>query len=83
MNPSDIIVPIELQVQSIEEAHHIDEPQLDDSVEGLQALSYKLRDAYRSERERLEVTEVELNRSRIFMVDKNGNMRIVPLMSEH
>ncbi|WGV98238.1 hypothetical protein QF117_05115 [Vibrio sp. YMD68] len=83
MNPSDIIVPIELQVPSIEEAPNIDELQLNDSVEGSQALSYKLRDAYRSERERLEVTEVELNRSRIFMVDKNGNMRIVPLMSEH
>lgn len=45
--------------------------------------SSKLVEAYRKERTRQEVTEVELNRSKIMMIDENGNMRKVPILSEH
>ncbi|MGF1719420.1 hypothetical protein L4D20_05150 [Vibrio kyushuensis] len=83
MNSSEIIVPVELQVHTGEEPTKLELDRFESDVEDAQALSYKLRSAYQSERDKLEMTEVELNRSRIFMVDKNGNMRIVPLMSEH
>ncbi len=45
--------------------------------------SAKLRKAYQSERKMLEIIEVELNRSRIYMLDKDGNIKRVPLISEH
>ncbi|WP_295891304.1 hypothetical protein [uncultured Vibrio sp.] len=80
MNRSEIIVPVDLQVETNEDAVLNDSAL--HSVHPVNA-SDKLRSAYQSEKNKLEVTEVELNRSRIFMVDKNGNMRILPLMSEH
>ncbi|MEF1311074.1 hypothetical protein QTO01_13280 [Vibrio mytili] len=43
----------------------------------------KLKDAYIQERAQLEITEVELNRSKIMMIDENGKMRPVPILSEH
>lgn len=43
----------------------------------------KLIDAYRSERTRQEITEVELNRTKIVMIDEDGNMKKVPLLAEH
>ncbi|EDL52923.1 hypothetical protein VSAK1_14992 [Vibrio mediterranei AK1] len=45
--------------------------------------SKKLKGAYINERSRLEVTEVELNRSKVVMVDQNGNFIRVPFLSEH
>ncbi|SDG98933.1 hypothetical protein SAMN04488136_1063 [Vibrio xiamenensis] len=45
--------------------------------------SAKLRKAYQSERKMLEIIEVELNRSRIYMLDIDGNIKRVPLISEH
>ncbi len=43
----------------------------------------KLRKAYQAERKMLEIIEVELNRSKIYMLDKNGNMKRVSIISEH
>ena len=43
----------------------------------------KLVKAYRSERTQQEITEVELNRTKIVMIDENGNMKKVPLLAEH
>ncbi|MCG9677117.1 hypothetical protein [Vibrio sp. Isolate24] len=45
--------------------------------------SSKIVEAYRKERTRQEATEVELNRSKIMMIDEDGNMRKVPILSEH
>ncbi|MEZ8824765.1 hypothetical protein [Vibrio sp. 10N.261.55.A7] len=80
MNRSEIIVPVELQADT--DVNVVVSDETNESVTQANA-SMKLRKAYQSEKNQLEVTEVELNRSRIFMIDKNGNMRIVPLMSEH
>lgn len=43
----------------------------------------KLGCAYINERERLEMTEIELNRSKIVMVDANGRIIKLPLNLEH
>lgn len=43
----------------------------------------KLISAYKKERTRQEVTEVELNRSKIVMIDENGNVKKVPILAEH
>ncbi|KJY84030.1 hypothetical protein TW81_06355 [Vibrio galatheae] len=45
--------------------------------------STKLVNAYRKERTQQEVTEVELNRSNIVMIDENGNIKKVPILAEH
>ncbi|MFB9136785.1 hypothetical protein M1D72_03390 [Vibrio sp. AK197] len=45
--------------------------------------SQRLRHAYQNERKKLELTEVELNRSKIFMIDQDGNIKRVSLLSEH
>ncbi len=47
------------------------------------SLVEKLKAAYIEERSQLEITEVELNRSKIMMIDEDGNMRKVPILSEH
>lgn len=39
--------------------------------------------AYKKERTQQEVTEVELNRSKIVMIDENGNIKKVPILAEH
>ncbi|EGA70647.1 hypothetical protein VISI1226_16088 [Vibrio sinaloensis DSM 21326] len=44
---------------------------------------HKIVSAYRSERTRQEVTEVELNRTKIVMIDEHGNIKKVPILSEH
>ncbi|NOH82791.1 hypothetical protein F0249_03135 [Vibrio sp. 03-59-1] len=43
----------------------------------------KLREAYISERTKLEITEIELNRAKIILVDEKGNMKRIPLIPEH
>ncbi len=48
-----------------------------------QEMAEKLKAAYIEERSQLEITEVELNRSKIMMIDEDGNMRKVPILSEH
>ncbi|MCA0934256.1 hypothetical protein AB3Y13_01120 [Vibrio alginolyticus] len=47
------------------------------------SLAEKLKTAYIEARNQLEITEVELNRSKIMMIDEDGNMRKVPILSEH
>ena len=43
----------------------------------------KLVKAYIQERTVQEVTEVELNRSKIMMMDESGKMKLVPIIKEH
>ncbi|NOH98359.1 hypothetical protein [Vibrio sp. 99-70-13A1] len=43
----------------------------------------KIRSAYVKERRYLEVIEIELNRSKIIMIDEQGRKRKVPILSEH
>lgn len=43
----------------------------------------KLRKSYQGARKWVEATEVELQRSRIMMVDEKGNMRPLNLYPEH
>ncbi|WP_299694746.1 hypothetical protein [uncultured Vibrio sp.] len=43
----------------------------------------KLREAYVKERTYLEIVEIELNRSKIMMVDEQGRKKRVPILSEH
>ncbi|WP_394249870.1 hypothetical protein [Vibrio profundi] len=43
----------------------------------------KIRKAYVKERRQLEVTEIELNRSKIIMIDEQGRKKKVPILSEH
>ncbi|WP_159652748.1 hypothetical protein [Vibrio atypicus] len=43
----------------------------------------KFIDAYRKEKTHQEITEVELNRTKIVMIDENGNIKRVPILSEH
>ncbi len=43
----------------------------------------KLRTAYVKERTNLEVVEIELNRSKIMVIDEQGRKRRVPILSEH
>ncbi|EGU47779.1 hypothetical protein VII00023_20337 [Vibrio ichthyoenteri ATCC 700023] len=45
--------------------------------------SKKLLKAYIFERTLQEITEVELNRAKIVIIDENGNMKRVPLLAEH
>ncbi|ARP40001.1 hypothetical protein K08M4_33240 [Vibrio syngnathi] len=54
----------------------------DDVVES-SAEQNKLRDAYVQERTNLEVVEIELNRSKIMMIDEQGRKKRVPILSEH
>ncbi|CAM3539675.1 hypothetical protein [Vibrio cholerae] len=49
----------------------------------LDAVAIKLREAYIKERKQLELTEIELNRARIIMIDENGKMIRLPLLTEH
>lgn len=43
----------------------------------------RLKGAYISERSKLEVVEVELNRSKVVMIDQDGKLIKVPFLSEH
>ncbi|WP_261314619.1 hypothetical protein [Vibrio hangzhouensis] len=43
----------------------------------------RLKGAYVNERAKQELTEVELNRSRIVMIDQNGKFIRIPFLSEH
>jgi ABC-type phosphate transport system auxiliary subunit len=56
---------------------------LDDNVTESSAEQNKLRDAYVQERTYLEVVEIELNRSKIIMIDEQGRKKRVPILSEH
>ncbi|TMX64624.1 hypothetical protein DA097_12940 [Vibrio rotiferianus] len=48
-----------------------------------ESLAEKLKAAYVDARTQLEITEVELNRSKIMVVDENGKMTKVSILSEH
>ncbi|CAH0526234.1 hypothetical protein CTH30272_00811 [Allocatenococcus thiocycli] len=54
-----------------------------DSEQVTSSLAEKLKTAYINARNQLEITEVELNRSKIMMIDEDGNLRKVPILSEH
>ncbi|AEX23924.1 MULTISPECIES: hypothetical protein [Vibrio] len=54
-----------------------------DSEQVTSSLAEKLKTAYINARDQLELTEVELNRSKIMMIDEDGNLRKVPILSEH
>ena len=56
---------------------------LGDDVTESSAEQNKLRDAYVQERTYLEVVEIELNRSKIIMIDEQGRKKRVPILSEH
>ncbi|WP_162064545.1 hypothetical protein [Vibrio taketomensis] len=43
----------------------------------------KLLKAYKFERSLQEITEVELNRAKIVMIDEHGNMKRIPILAEH
>ncbi|MGF1748285.1 MULTISPECIES: hypothetical protein [Vibrio] len=43
----------------------------------------KLKQAYIDERVKLELTEVELNRSRVVIMDQHGHVIKVPFLVEH
>ncbi len=43
----------------------------------------RLKGAYINERSKLEVVEVELNRSKVVMIDQDGKLIKVPFLSEH
>ncbi|GEM76199.1 hypothetical protein [Vibrio sagamiensis] len=43
----------------------------------------KLKAAYITAREQLELTEVELNRSKVVVIDENGHMTKVTILLEH
>ena len=47
------------------------------------SLATKLKASYVAARTQLEITEVELNRSKIMMIDENGKMTKVSILSEH
>ncbi|WP_231113092.1 hypothetical protein [Vibrio natriegens] len=53
-----------------------------DSEQVTSSLAEKLKTAYINARDQLELTEVELNRSKIMMIDEDGNLRKVPILSE-
>jgi hypothetical protein len=55
-------------------------PQPKDAPEGRAS---KLVSAYKKERTQQEITEVELNRSKIVMIDENGDFKSVPILAEH
>jgi len=55
-------------------------PQPKDAPEGRAS---KLVSAYKKERTQQEITEVELNRSKIVMIDENGEFKSVPILAEH
>ncbi|KOO15827.1 hypothetical protein AKJ18_06670 [Vibrio xuii] len=55
-------------------------PQPKDAPEGRAS---KLVSAYKKERTQQEITEVELNRSNIVMIDENGDFKSVPILAEH
>lgn len=49
----------------------------------IDSLAAKLKASYVAARTQLEITEVELNRSKIMMIDENGKMTKVSILSEH
>ncbi|EGR0721550.1 hypothetical protein QPB21_000308 [Vibrio alginolyticus] len=54
-----------------------------DNEQVTRSVAEKLKTAYINSREQLEIIEVELNRSKIMMVDQDGNLTRVPILSEH
>ncbi len=61
----------------------LENEELDGNVTESSAEQNKLRDAYVQERTYLEVVEIELNRSKIIMIDEQGRKKRVPILSEH
>ncbi|NOH81058.1 hypothetical protein F0231_15035 [Vibrio sp. RE86] len=55
-------------------------PKAENSADGKAS---KLVKAYMQERTLQEVTEVELNRSKIMVMDESGKMKLVPIIKEH
>ncbi|AUI88764.1 hypothetical protein BS333_18730 [Vibrio azureus] len=55
---------------------------LADNVEEVSMVK-RLKAAYIKEREQLELIEVELNRSKVVIIDESGQMTRVSILSEH
>lgn len=55
---------------------------LSDNVEEVSMVK-RLKAAYIKEREQLEFIEVELNRSKVVIIDEGGQMTRVSIISEH
>lgn len=71
---------MKLEMNSGNTAEHVESQEVE-SVED--SLAAKLKAAYITARTQLEVIEVELNRSKIMMIDENGKMTKVSILSEH
>ncbi len=54
-----------------------------DSEQITSSLAEKLKTAYIEALNQLEIVEVELSRSKIMMIDEDGNMKKVTILSEH
>ncbi|MGR5133724.1 hypothetical protein [Vibrio alfacsensis] len=61
-------------------AEHVESQEVESTKDSLAA---KLKAAYVTARTQLEIIEVELNRSKIMMIDENGKMTKVSILSEH
>ncbi|MGR5067675.1 MULTISPECIES: hypothetical protein [Vibrio] len=61
-------------------AEHVENQEVESTEDSLAA---KLKAAYVTARTQLEIIEVELNRSKIMMIDENGKMTKVSILSEH
>jgi len=76
------------QYRNLDEKYKMNQQTLPDEFEDEQYIDLspdqeRIRKAYVKERKQLEVTEIELNRSKIIMIDEQGRKKKVPLLSEH
>ncbi|CAH1525107.1 conserved hypothetical protein [Vibrio jasicida] len=71
---------MKLEMNSGNTAEQVESQEMESTTD---SLADKLKAAYVTARTQLEITEVELNRSKIMMVDENGKMTKVSILSEH
>ncbi|PHJ42299.1 hypothetical protein AK966_13700 [Vibrio sp. PID23_8] len=71
---------MKLEMNSGNTAEHVENQEVESTEDSLAA---KLKAAYVTARTQLEIIEVELNRSKIMMIDENGKMTKVSILSEH
>ncbi len=71
---------MKLEMNSGNTAEQVESQEIESTTD---SLADKLKAAYVTARTQLEITEVELNRSKIMMVDENGKMTKVSILSEH
>ncbi|WP_045398921.1 hypothetical protein [Vibrio hyugaensis] len=71
---------MKLEMNSGNTAEQVESQEIESTTD---SLAEKLKAAYVTARTQLEITEVELNRSKIMMIDENGKMTKVSILSEH